>query len=212
MSSQTWANEKQLRQWPWPWTLWRNWLVTIWQEQEMPWTETLPFVPVCWLQGSSPSEETRWWKWEAPPPRRWGRPTEGVVGLPLEDKKKTWTVMLWCSGSTNPDYIFALRRTSAILQHHLHCAPQLALPAAAGRRRALHLLGNLPLPQVDLQTVVEQEQGCRREDGRQKHHNISDWPIACMSVIAYRWIKPEELSMCTISMYESCDHRIIGIL
>lgn len=59
-------------------------------------SETLLLVPVCWLQGSSPSEETRWWKWEAPPPRRWGRPAEGAVGLPLEKKKNmTNVVVLW---------------------------------------------------------------------------------------------------------------------
>lgn len=105
--------------------------------------------------------------------------------------KKYITLMLWCSDSTNPDYIFALRPTSAVLQHHLHGAPPLALPAGAGWRRALHVLGNLPLPQVDLQTVVEQEQGCRREERRQKHLKISDWTITLMFVTAYRWTFPE---------------------
>lgn len=57
--------------------------------------------------------------------------------------------------------VVVLPPTSAVLQRHLHGAPPLALPAAAGRRRALHLLGIPPLPQVDLQTVVEQEQGCK---------------------------------------------------
>lgn len=82
--------------------------------------------------------------------------------------------MLCCSDSTNPN-ILVLGPTSAVLQRRLHGAPLLALPAAPGRRQALHLLRRLPLPQVDLQTVVEQEQGCRREERRQKHHKMCDW-------------------------------------
>lgn len=96
------------------------------------------------------------------------------MGLPLghgDKKKKKMTVMLCCSDSTNPN-ILVLGPTSAVLQRRLHGAPLLALPAAPGQRRALHLLGRLPLPQVDLQTVVEQEQGCRREE---RHHKMCDW-------------------------------------
>lgn len=49
--------------------------------------------------------------------------------------------------------------TFAVLQRRLHGTRPLVVPAAPGRRRALSLLRLTPLPQVDLQTVVEQEQG-----------------------------------------------------
>lgn len=53
--------------------------------------------------------------------------------------------------------------TSAVLQRRLHGAPPLVQPAALGRTQVLHVLRRTPLPQIDLQAVVEQEQGCRTD-------------------------------------------------
>lgn len=77
--------------------------------------------------------------------------------------------------STRQASVVVLPPTSAVLQRRLHGAPPLALPAAAGRRRALHLLGLPPLPQVDLQTVVEQEQGCGEDERYQGMHETIRW-------------------------------------
>lgn len=77
--------------------------------------------------------------------------------------------------STRRPGVVVLPPTSAVLQRRLHGTPPLALPAAAGRRRALHLLGLPPLPQVDLQMVVEQEQGCREDERYQGMHETIRW-------------------------------------